>query len=487
MGESEQQGSRSLRRKTQSEKAMNSECTIVKNIFKSNSSPELMVNKDTEHTEEISGEKSEQPSQGDASQLLSLTQNSQYDPSQLIYITPITKNDDEEEMICSGCNATSETVLCIMCDKCKKINCIDCEEIEPEAEREEEMIQGIKDLIKKSQMYKRIKWQCKNCEEESEDIEDYRQKCINLHENNIKLKRKLGLTYEAHMQEITSLNAEAKNKEQEITILKERLLMMEKKLQLAQEIDLENENDKKIKEKEKHTKEKTENINAKNKHTSEENKDINANKHTKEKHNNTNANNKNINATDIGDKNDTNIEEELDPFPDWPDWEEKTKENECQTEKEKAQNDYCMYHLEGRCAFGNRCRRKHVSIAEYRKTIRCKKYENGQCRKGRWCEYKHLLNDTCRYHERGGCARGDFCFYRHITKRKEPTIPTSNIEREKEIPNRKEEKQTKETFRKDERKIDPVVPHITQLTKSKEFMDHMESIILTIIGKNLQN
>ena len=125
MGESEQQGSRSLRRKTQSEKAMNSECTIVKNIFKSNSSPELIVNKDTEHTEEISIEKSEQPSQGDASQLLSLTQNSQYDPSQLIYVSPIGKNDDEEEMICTGCNATSETVLCIMCDECKKINCID--------------------------------------------------------------------------------------------------------------------------------------------------------------------------------------------------------------------------------------------------------------------------------------------------------------------------------------------------------------------------
>ena len=71
------QGNRSQRTRVQSEKAMNSDCNVVKNLFKSNSSPELIVNKNTEHNEEISEDKTVKPSQEDASQMLSLTQNSQ--------------------------------------------------------------------------------------------------------------------------------------------------------------------------------------------------------------------------------------------------------------------------------------------------------------------------------------------------------------------------------------------------------------------------
>ena len=150
--------------------------------------------------------------------------------------------------------------------------------------------------------------------------------------------------------------------------------MMEKKFQLAQEIDLENEEIRK--EKVNHTKENTKDINENNNHTREKDKNISANNHTKEKNDDINAKNehtkgkdKTINAKDTGDKSDTKTEEEPDPFIDWPDWEEKSKGNESQTEKEKVQNEYCMYYLEGRCAFQNRCWRKHVSIAEYRKTI----------------------------------------------------------------------------------------------------------------------
>ena len=127
-----------------------------------------------------------------------------------------------------------------------------------------------------------------------------------------------------------------------------------------------------------------------------------------------------------------------------------------------------------------------MPVAEYKKTIRCRDHENGRCRKGRRCDYKHLLETKCIYFERGNCERGNSCFYRHIKKTNQHTTPNLNIEKEKEIPAGRDERQSKEFFRKDERKIDPKTPPITQLMQSQEFMDHMRSLIVTIIGQTLQ-
>ena len=108
---------KSVRRQTPSERAINSECDIVKNIINPNSPPELSGDKNTECKEEtnensmVQKSKEEtnensmvQPSQTQQSQIISLTQNSQSEGSQLISLTPDNKNDKEEVTICSECS-----------------------------------------------------------------------------------------------------------------------------------------------------------------------------------------------------------------------------------------------------------------------------------------------------------------------------------------------------------------------------------------------
>lgn len=73
----EKQVRRSDRKQILSEKALNSECNIIKNIIKPNSAPELSGDKNTESKEETNENSMVQPSQMQQSQLISLTQNSQ--------------------------------------------------------------------------------------------------------------------------------------------------------------------------------------------------------------------------------------------------------------------------------------------------------------------------------------------------------------------------------------------------------------------------
>ena len=77
MDENTKQMRRSDRKQTPSEKAIHSECNIVKNLIKPNSSPELSGDKNTESKEGTNENSMVQPSQMQQSQLISLTQNSQ--------------------------------------------------------------------------------------------------------------------------------------------------------------------------------------------------------------------------------------------------------------------------------------------------------------------------------------------------------------------------------------------------------------------------
>ena len=117
----------------------------------------------------------------------------------------------------------------------------------------------------------------------------------------------------------------------------------------------------------------------------------------------------------------------------------KEKENELNIKKEKAKKQYCKFHiLYNNCIYKDNCWKKHVSLEEYRKSIRCKYYEDGTCRKGRYCEYKHLINIRCKYYEDDRCLRGDTCTYRHIKKKDEDewknTYQENNMLRNRDDP-----------------------------------------------------
>ena len=162
----------------------------------------------------------------------------------------------------------------------------------------------------------------------------------------------------------------------------------------------------------------------------------------------------------------------------------KLKENEINIKKQKAMTQYCKHHLQNRCMFQNSCWKKHVSPREYKKTIRCRFYEEGGCRKGSYCEYKHMSNTLCRYYAEGTCARGEMCTYRHM-KEKDLKNPTPNMKENKPISKENKERKAstsdeskmEQNFLNDKRGVDQMTM-ITQLAKSLETIQTQIEILM---------
>ena len=144
------------------------------------------------------------------------------------------------------------------------------------------------------------------------------------------------------------------------------------------------------------------------------------------------------------------------------------------------------------------CWRNHVSYREYReytKTIRCEYYERGECRNGRWCDYKHLINTPCKYYVKGDCRKGDACQFRHMKQEKEIAPAKTNKEINTPIPQKDDdqkniveaERQRKLNFLKDTREMEPISTAVTQMMNSVEFERMVEKIIEKVIrGKNVE-
>ena len=170
----------------------------------------------------------------------------------------------------------------------------------------------------------------------------------------------------------------------------------------------------------------------------------------------------------------------------------KVKENELNIKKQKAETQYCKHHLQNRCMFQNSCWKKHVSTRDYMKTIRCKFYEEGRCRKGSNCEYKHLINTICRYFMEGTCKRGDMCTFRHIDENKIPSFllnETIHRNKKENNPSPKENKERKtptsdecimeQNFQEDKRGLDQTTAvAVTQLTKTVEILQRQMEIMM---------
>ena len=125
-----------------------------------------------------------------------------------------------------------------------------------------------------------------------------------------------------------------------------------------------------------------------------------------------------------------------------------------------------------------------VSPREYKKTIRCRFYEEGGCRKGSYCEYKHMSNTLCRYYAEGTCARGEMCTYRHM-KEKDLKNPTPNMKENKPISKENKERKAstsdeskmEQNFLNDKRGVDQMTM-ITQLAKSLETIQTQIEILM---------
>ena len=167
----------------------------------------------------------------------------------------------------------------------------------------------------------------------------------------------------------------------------------------------------------------------------------------------------------------------------------KIKENEPNLKIQKANAEYCKHHLYNTCTYKGNCWKIHVTLREYRKTIRCRYYEGGRCLKGRFCEFKHLMEAQCKDFIAGNCTRGDTCTYRHLKYLDITPLPKNKKEnnqnsREKDLQRVTEEKNTEDEtqmnfFPEDTRKVDQTTTTmgITQLMNSEELYIRMEAMM----------
>ena len=170
----------------------------------------------------------------------------------------------------------------------------------------------------------------------------------------------------------------------------------------------------------------------------------------------------------------------------------KITENERNIKREKAKKQYCKHHIYNTCTFKESCWKKHVSPREYMKTIRCKYHEESRCRKGRFCEFKHLINTTCRYYTEGRCMRGDMCTFRHIKEEKESALTTTyqkenkpSIRENGQKVSTTEENQMELNFPKDKRKVDQITAAPTQLVNSEELQTLIETLIEKVLREKI--
>ena len=156
-------------------------------------------------------------------------------------------------------------------------------------------------------------------------------------------------------------------------------------------------------------------------------------------------------------------------------------ENEVKNTNE-PKTKYCKHHAYGRCKYRNTCWKIH-DAREYKRTIRCKFFEEGRCQNGYRCEYKHLMSETCRYYEKGNCYRGDACTYRHLPQMRGET-PTTKKRVENDN-NKVENKpdgniaiQNEQNFPEDTRKLDQITTAITKIMNSREFIKQIGNMII---------
>ena len=105
--------------------------------------------------------------------------------------------------------------------------------------------------------------------------------------------------------------------------------------------------------------------------------------------------------------------------------------------------------MHGYCRYRESCWRKHYTIKESRKTIKCRFYEQGNCNKREWCGYKHEKKTPCKYEARGGCQRKEQCEFTHKVKQITKTPNPAITERQPKENTQTEDKTKKETFQKE--------------------------------------
>ena len=165
---------------------------------------------------------------------------------------------------------------------------------------------------------------------------------------------------------------------------------------------------------------------------------------------------------------------------------EKNKNTETE-KKEKMKTEYCKHHMYGRkCRFRDECWKKHITLEDYLKTIKCKYNETEGCRQQRWCKFKHEKNARCTFYDQGKCNKEDWCEYKHIapeTKKNtteiRPTETTETKEKSTEqnktmTPNTQEQNFHKDSIRDIEKMLETLTKGMVAIKESIEMLKQEE-------------
>ena len=442
----------------------------------------------------------------DDDDLLSFTQ------TQMLRITQ-TKLPDQDEITCVECRVNNDEAMLIECESCKKYHCLECEKLKP-TEGEEELIQKTLETVKQNQVLKPLIWRCTRCRI---DYPNIISRCDALQYTLTKTisteEAKQKRQTEKHRKEIEKLKTELIEVRRENTILREKQLIKEKTHEIKRKNEKEVKKDISNEQKEPNNENEIEpnDRNKDKKHTPRETRiDEKPNMEKDEQEREM------ARILSCRPKTSEMIENKFEVCKDRREYgneilevgaqckkvhiekkeheklleeEKKIKENEPNLKIQKANAEYCKHHLYNTCTYKGNCWKIHVTLREYRKTIRCRYYEGGRCLKGRFCEFKHLMEAQCKDFIAGNCTRGDTCTYRHLKYLDITPLPKNKKEnnqnsREKDLQRVTEEKNTEDEtqmnfFPEDTRKVDQTTTTmgITQLMNSEELYIRMEAMM----------
>ena len=151
--------------------------------------------------------------------------------------------------------------------------------------------------------------------------------------------------------------------------------------------------------------------------------------------------------------------------------EEERKTNKENTRK-KMKAEYCKNNMYGRCTFGGNCKRAHITLDDYKRTIKCKYFERGYCEMKNRCKFKHERNTQCTFYEKGKCAKGEWCIYKHIDPVENTAIETK--------------KKASDNITVTQKENEPTVKQEQNFQINKNFLEQIELIIEKVVKRELR-
>ena len=134
--------------------------------------------------------------------------------------------------------------------------------------------------------------------------------------------------------------------------------------------------------------------------------------------------------------------------------------------------EYCKNNMYGRCRFGGNCNRTHITLDDYKRTIKCKYFERGNCEMKNRCKFKHERNTQCTFYEEGKCTKGEWCIYKHIDPVENTAIETK--------------KKASDNIKITQKENEPTVKQEQNFQINKNFLEQIELMIEKVVKRELR-